>query len=201
MALCNSIVAEVNSTFELKSGAEAPNFTLPDGAGNEFTLAELAAGKRAVVIVFVCNHCPFVVHLAEAIGAYARDYADRGVQVIAINANDVENYPADAPDKMLSFAAQSGWDFPYLYDQSQQVAKAYSAACTPDFYLFDGDLKLAYAGQFDATRPGRDGSIDGADLRNATDAVLGGAAVAEPWLPSSGCNIKWKSGGEPAYFG
>ncbi len=195
-------MSEVNSTFELKSGAAAPHFSLPDGAGNEFSLVELAAGKRAVAIAFVCNHCPFVVHLADAIGEYARDYADRGVQVIAITCNDVENYPADAPDKMLSFAAQHGWDFPYLYDESQQVAKSYSAACTPDFYLFDGDLKLAYAGQFDATRPGRGGSVDGADLRKATNAVINGDSVAaEPWLPSSGCNIKWKPGGEPSYFG
>lgn len=195
------IVSEVNSTFELKPGAEAPLFSLPDGAGNEFSLAELAAGKRAVMIAFVCNHCPFVVHLADAIGDYARDFADRGVQVIAISSNDVDNYPADAPDKMLKFAAQYRWDFPYLYDESQAVAKAYSAACTPDFYLFDGNLKLAYAGQFDATRPGRGGSADGADLRKATDLVIAGEAVAGPWLPSSGCNIKWKPGGQPAYFG
>jgi len=194
-------VSEVNSTFELTPGTKAPQFSLPDGSGKEFSLAELAEGKQAIVIAFVCNHCPFVVHLAEAISQYAKDYRSKGIQVVAISCNDVENYPADAPDKMLSFADRYEWDFPYLYDESQNVAIAYSAACTPDFYLFDGDLKLAYAGQFDASRPGRGGQVDGSDLRKATDAVLAGGDVAQPWLPSSGCNIKWKPGGAPAYFG
>lgn len=194
-------MAEVPSTFELQAGALAPTFNLPDGTGSEYSLADLAAGKKAVVIAFVCNHCPFVVHLAEAIGAFDGDYASREVQFIAINSNDVANYPADAPDKMVAFARQYGWNFPYLYDESQQVAISYAAACTPDFYVFDGDLRLAYAGQFDATRPGRGGSVDGADLRRATDAVLEGAEVGQPWLPSSGCNIKWKPGDSPPYFG
>lgn len=194
-------MAEVPSTFQLESGAVAPAFTLPDGGGTEFQLADLACGKKAVMIAFVCNHCPFVVHLAGGMAEYASDYADRGVQVIAINSNDVANYPADSPEKMVEFAAANGWNFPYLYDESQQVAKSYAAACTPDFYLFDGELRLAYAGQFDATRPGRGGSVTGDDLRGATDAVLEGRTVTEGWLPSSGCNIKWKPGESPAYFG
>lgn len=194
-------MSEVLSTFRLEPGAKAPAFSLPDGTGRVHSLADLAEGKRAVLIAFVCNHCPFVVHLADAIAEYAASYAGCGVQVIAISSNDVENYPADAPEKMREFARKHEWQFPYLYDESQDVAKSYAAACTPDFYLFDAGLGLAYAGQFDASRPGRGGVVDGADLRRATDAVLAGEAVAQPWLPSSGCNIKWKPGGAPEWFG
>ncbi len=195
-------MAEVPSTFNLKAGAVAPDFTLADGTDTEFSLRELADGKQAVLIAFVCNHCPFVVHLAEEFGQLAREFEGRGIQTIAISANDVEKYPQDGPVKMVEFARESGWNFPYLFDESQEVAKAYSAACTPDFYLFDADLKLAYAGQFDDSRPGgRGGQPLGTDLRAACEAVLNDQAVAEPWYPSSGCNIKWKPGQEPDYFG
>lgn len=195
-------MAEVPSTFRLERGAAAPDFTLADGNGNAYSLDRLAAERKAVVIAFVCNHCPFVIHLADALGECARQYLAQGVQFIAISANDVENYPDDAPDKMAAFAKEHGWDFPYLYDETQEVAKAYSAACTPDFYVFDGDLKLAYAGQYDSTRPGRGDEITGEDLRGAIDSVLEkGEGPEQPWQPSTGCNIKWKPGSAPDYFG
>ena len=194
-------MAEVPSTFRLERGAQAPDFTLPDGHGAVHSLASLAAGQGAIVVAFVCNHCPYVVHLADALGDCARDYSARGATFIAIASNDVANYPDDAPERMPAFAMRHGWDFPYLYDESQAVAKAYAAACTPDFYLFDTDLKLAYAGQFDASRPGQGGAIDGADLRRALDAVLApGAGPDNAWIPSTGCNIKWKPGNAPDYF-
>ncbi len=194
-------MAEVLSTFQLQVGSRAPDFNLPDATGATHSLADLSEGNSATVIVFACNHCPFVIHLAGALARFAEDYAGRGLGVIAINSNDVANYPADAPDKMPAFAQQHGWDFPYLYDEPQEVAHAYSAACTPDFYLFDKDLALAYAGQFDSTRPGGKGEVNGEDLRRALDHLLDtGTAVERPWQPSSGCNIKWKAGNAPAYF-
>ncbi|MEM7145891.1 MAG: thioredoxin family protein [Verrucomicrobiota bacterium] len=194
-------MSEVRSTFELSVGATAPEFELPDGGGESVGLGALAGGKKAVVVVFACNHCPFVVHLADAIGACSSDYAGRGVQFVAISSNDVANYPADAPEKMVAFAEAHGWDFPYLYDESQEVAKAYSAACTPDFYVFDGELGLVYAGQFDGSRPGNGVPVTGEDIRAVLDGVLSGEGYGGEQRPSSGCNIKWKAGNEPAYFG
>ena len=200
-AYINTVMSEVLSTFQLQPGDRAPDFTLPDGLGASHSLTDLTAGKSATVIAFACNHCPFVVHLADAVAKFATDYDERGVQVIAINSNDVANYPADAPEKMVTFADQYGWSFPYLYDESQEVAHAYGAACTPDFYVFDQDLALVYAGQLDSTRPGRNEDITGEDLRRAVDHVLeSGSPVDGPWQPSSGCNIKWKEGNAPAYF-
>ena len=193
-------MAEVPSTFQLKRGQSAPHFKLPDGSGNFQDLTDLANGKAAVVIAFVCNHCPFVVHLAKQFGEFASEFAEKGVQTIAISANDVANYPADSPDKMVEFAKNNHWDFPYLYDETQEVAKAYAAACTPDFYVFDSNLGLTYAGQFDNSRPGRSGEINGEDLRSAVESTLAGEATADPWYPSTGCNIKWKAGNEPSYF-
>ncbi len=194
-------MSEVQSTFQLKPGDRAPDFTLPDGGGAEYSLAELTEGESATVIAFVCNHCPFVIHLAEAMNQFAEDYVERGVQVIAINSNDVKNYPADTPEKMLEFADQYEWGFPYLHDETQELARAYAAACTPDFYVFNEKLELAYAGQFDSTRPGKAGEITGADLRSAVDYVLENQQPVEgTWQPSSGCNIKWKEGNAPAYF-
>jgi peroxiredoxin len=194
-------MSEVPSTFRLEPDTAAPDFSLPDGHGTVHTLEQLAVGQRALVIAFVCNHCPFVIHLADALGSCARDYQTRGVQFIAINPNDVANYPADAPEQMPGFAQRHRWEFPYLYDESQEVAKAYAAACTPDFYVFDGNLKLAYAGQFDATRPNRGDHVTGADLRAALNSLLENSTGPEqPWKPSSGCNIKWKAGNEPDYF-
>jgi len=193
-------MSEVPSTFRLEPGEKAPDFELPDAHGQRHRLADLAAGKNGIVVAFVCNHCPFVIHLAEKLGRFADEVAGEGIQVVAISANDVEKYPADAPDKMAEFAALNGWNFPYLYDETQEVAKAYAAACTPDFYLFDSDLKLAWAGQFDETRPER-GSPTGDDLRRAVENLLAGKSTPRPWYPSSGCNIKWKPGSEPDYFG
>lgn len=194
-------MALTNSTFELTKGQPAPDFSLPDPSGDSHSLKELSTGKDCTVVIFACNHCPFVVHLAGALGKLASDFAEKPVQFIAINSNDVANYPDDSPEKMIEFAAEYGWEFPYLFDEDQSVAKAYSAACTPDFYVFDQALQLSYAGQFDSTRPNGGGVITGEDLRQAIESVLDGEAVAEPWKPSAGCNIKWIVGNAPAYFG
>lgn len=192
-------MAEVPSTFQLKAGQSAPDFELPDGNGTVHQLSNLIAGKKGLLVAFVCNHCPFVVHLADSLGEFAKDIEARGIGTVAISANDVANYPADSPENMIQFAKSSGWSFPYLYDESQGVAKAYAAACTPDFYLFDSDLKLVYAGQYDETRPGK-GTPTGKDMQKAVDQLLAGENAPEPWYPSSGCNIKWKPGAEPDYF-
>ena len=194
-------MAEVPSTFQLQPGQSAPDFELPDGKREIYQLANLVSGKHGLLIAFVCNHCPFVIHLAEKLGEFADELASKGIATVAISSNDVANYPADSPEKMVEFAANNGWNFPYLYDESQEVAKAYAAACTPDFYLFDSNLKLVYAGQFDETRPGKGGEPTGSDLSDAVENLLAGKETEQPWYPSSGCNIKWKPGEEPAYFG
>lgn len=193
-------MSEVPSTFQLKPGEAAPDFNLPDGVGVAHSLSDLLSGKKGLVVAFVCNHCPYVVHLAREFGQFANDAAEKGFQTVAISANDVINYPADSPERLIEFAAANGWDFPYLYDESQEVAKAYAAACTPDFYVFDADGKLTYAGQFDDTRPGDSGGVTGVNLRKAVDATLAGHSVEQPWYPATGCNIKWKAGNEPDYF-
>ncbi|NLT69965.1 MAG: thioredoxin family protein [Verrucomicrobiaceae bacterium] len=193
-------MAEVPSTFSLKPGTPAPDFALPDSSGQVHALSDLLAGKKGLLVAFACNHCPFVVHLAEALGAFAGKIATDGVATVAINANDTARYPADAPEKMGAFAVASGWDFPYLYDETQEVAKAYAAACTPDFYLFDGEGRLRYAGQFDDSRPGKGQTPTGTDLAAAVENLLSGKATPPPWYPSTGCNIKWKPGQEPDYF-
>ena len=167
-------------------GSTAPDFTLPDPSGKPVSL-RAAAGRSATLIAFLCNHCPYVIHIRDALVAYARDHAAAGVQVIAISSNDVVAYPADSPEKMAELAPLLG--FPYLYDESQSVARAYDAACTPDLYLYDASLHLYYHGRFDATRPGGPAST-GADLRDATQRLLAGKPVPEPQLPSVGCSIK-----------
>lgn len=172
-------------------GTELPSFSLPDPSGKLHSDKDLA-GSRAYLVMFICNHCPFVVLVADELAKLGRDYQDKGVGIVAISANDVENYPQDAPDKMAEEAAARGYTFPYLYDESQEVAKAYQAACTPDFFLFDGDKKLVYRGRLDGARPGNEVEVTGADLRAALDAVLAGEPVGEQQLPSIGCNIKWK---------
>ncbi len=192
-------MAEVPSTFRLEPGVAAPDFTLPDAAGVFHSRDSLAAGKRGLLVVFACNHCPFVVHLADALGRLAAEIGATGIATVAIAANDVERYPADAPASMPEFAAAHAWRFPYLHDSTQEVAKAYAAACTPDFYLFDAGLRLAYAGQFDDSRPGR-GVATGSDLAAAVANLLSGRPTAPPWYPSTGCNIKWKPGNEPDYY-
>lgn len=193
-------MAEVSSTRTLALGAVAPAFDLPDAAGQRFTL-EQVRGSKGLVVAFVCNHCPFVVHLARPFGVFAAVARQLGFGVVAINANDVTRYPQDAPDKMAAFAIANGWTFPYLFDADQSVAQAYYAACTPDFYLFDEQLRLTYCGQFDSSRPGNGKAVTGTDLRQALDAALFGRPPLENQRPSSGCNIKWRPGHEPAYFG
>lgn len=190
-------MAEVLSTFELKYGDNAPGFELPDAWKKTHTLREVA-GKNGTIIVFACNHCPFVIHLAKELGELAKNVAPRGVGTVVINSNDLENYPQDGPGPMKDFAKESGWDFPYLIDSSQMIAKSYGAACTPDFFLADGEGKIVYAGQFDGTRPRSGDKATGADLRAAVEKLLAGE-VPEKGIPSSGCNIKWKAGNEPKW--
>lgn len=175
-------------------GTPAPDFALPDTvSGRTMSLADVR-GDAATVVMFICNHCPYVKHVNPELVRLANDYRDRGVGFVAISANDVDNYPDDSPDKMKQVAAEQGYPFPYLYDETQTVAKAYDAACTPDFFVFDGDLKCAYRGQLDDSRPGNDKPVTGADLRAALDAVLNGESIPEDaQTPSQGCNIKWKS--------
>ncbi|MFD2255764.1 thioredoxin family protein [Luteolibacter algae] len=191
-------MAETLSTFELKFADKAPAFALPDAWGKVFSLSD-CAGENGTLVVFVCNHCPYVIHLADPLGKMAKDLAEKGVKTVAINSNDLEKYPQDGPEPMKEFSRQYGWDFPYLVDESQEVAKAYGAACTPDFFLFDETGGLAYAGQFDNTRPKSGEPATGAELRKAVDAMLAGDSV-EAGVPSSGCNIKWKPGNEPKWF-
>ncbi|PWL30239.1 thioredoxin family protein [uncultured Roseivirga sp.] len=176
----------------LPLGTKAPNFTLPDTISGKTVSLDKLKSDKATVIMFICNHCPFVKHVDEAIVSLAKDYQARGVSFIAISSNDVENYPQDSPELMKEEAEKVGYTFPYLYDETQEVAKAYDAACTPDFYVFDKDLKCAYRGQLDDSRPGNDKPVTGKDLRAALDEILEGKEVSAPQIPSLGCNIKWK---------
>jgi peroxiredoxin len=191
-------MAETPSTM-LEIGSPAADFSLAEPAsGKTVSLAEFAG--RPLLVVFSCNHCPYVLHIIESFAEFARKIRERGVGVVMISANDVGGYPADSPQKMAELAARYGFDFPYLYDESQQVAIAYRAACTPDFFLFDSDHRLFYRGQYDASRPGNQAAVDGRDLRAAVDALLAGADVPAQQVPSVGCNIKWRAGNEPDYF-
>jgi peroxiredoxin len=182
----------------LPLGTPAPDFTLPDPDGKTVSLAEFRDAP-ALLVVFMCNHCPYVKHVRQRLAGLARDYQAKGVAVVGINSNDVANYPDDSPEKMREEIENAGYTFPYLYDEDQSVAHAYHAACTPDFFVFDRDRKLVYRGQMDDSRPGNDKPVTGADLRAALDAVLAGEPVSEQQKPSAGCNIKWKKGNEPDY--
>jgi thiol-disulfide isomerase/thioredoxin len=184
----------------LPLGTPAPRFSLsdPDGKLHSFDDAKDA---KAVVVMFICNHCPYVKHVAGEIARVAREYRAKGVAFFAVNSNDVAAYPDDHPAKMREEAKSRGYTFPYLYDETQDVARAYRAACTPDFFLFDEERKLVYRGQLDDARPGNGKPNDGRSLRAALDAVLAGNAPSEDQMPSLGCNIKWKPGREPTYFG
>lgn len=184
----------------LELGTPAPEFHLKDTGGKEVGLGDFAE-KPALLVVFICNHCPYVKHIADAFSAFANEYQLKGLGVVAISANDAANYPDDGPEEMVEEAKMRGYTFPYLYDAEQQVAKTYRAACTPDFFLFDGQRKLVYRGQFDASRPGNDIQVTGLDLRQAADKVLAGEIPDADQVPSIGCNIKWKPGNEPEYFG
>lgn len=173
-------------------GTTAPDFTLTDAvSGNELGLQELKS-EKATVIMFICNHCPYVKHVQAGLVEMASDYIPKGVNFIAINSNDVANYPDDSPENMKKVAERLGYPFPYLFDESQQIAKAYDAACTPDFYIFDSDLKLVYRGQMDDSRPGNGRPVTGADIRKALDEILEGKSVPKDQIPSIGCNIKWR---------
>jgi len=189
-------MAETPSTRILPIHSHAPEFELPDASGQTFNLDDVR-GPRGLLVLFVCNHCPFVIHLAEALSAFAKELDGQGIGVVAVNSNDIERYPADAPDKMIEFAARYDWIFPYLLDADQAVAHSYAAACTPDFYLFDGELKLTYCGQFDGARPRNTTPVTGHDLREAVRVMLSGEPPLAEQRPSRGCGIKWKLGNEP----
>lgn len=190
----------------LALGTAAPDFTLPHVAnGRPYSLADFA-GNKALLVIFLCAHCPYVVHVRPEIARIAHDYAGRGVGFVGITSNDVAQYPDDAPAPTAHMAEEAGFNFPVVYDETQAVARAYSAACTPDFFLFDADRKLVYRGQIDDSRPSRGadrpgrGTLDGKDIRAAIEAVLAGQPVNPEQRPSIGCNIKWKPGNEPSYF-
>jgi peroxiredoxin len=184
----------------LPLGTSAPGFSLPDIDGNEVSLSDFSESP-ALLVIFMCNHCPFVKYIADVLAELAGQYQKQGVAVVGINSNDTASFPDDAPAKMAEEAKLRGYTFPYLFDETQEVAKAYRAACTPDFYVFNRDHELVYRGQMDAARPGNDIAISGKDLRAALDAVLAGRPPAEQQTPSIGCNIKWKAGNAPDYFG
>ena len=191
-------MAPTESTM-LPLGTEAPDFSLPDPAGNIVTL-DANAGANGIVVAFISNHCPFVHHIRAKLAAFAREVQARDIGMVAINANVVENHPADSPDRMQDEIDNFGYTFPYLYDETQEVAKAFRAACTPEFYLFDGDRKLVYRGRFDAATPGNAEPVTGNELRAAVEALLAGDTPAAEQHPGVGCNIKWKAGNAPDYF-
>jgi peroxiredoxin len=188
----------LTSSTMLRIGAAAPAFRLPD-TDDQLVALDDFAGAPALLVVFLCNHCPYVKHVRAGLAALGKDYQARGVAVVGISANDVTSHPSDSPALMAREKVEAEYTFPYLYDESQDVAKAYQAACTPDFYVFDGDQKLVYRGQMDASRPGNAIPVTGQDLRAALDAVLAGASVSAEQKPSIGCNIKWKPGNAPSY--
>ena len=188
------------SSTMLPLGALAPGFSLPDVVGNSIVNLESFSQSKAYLIAFVCNHCPYVINLRERFSSLGNAALDEGVAVFAISSNDVENYPADSPENMALEARHAGYRFPYLYDETQEVAKAYRAACTPDFFVFDDELRLAYRGQFDDSRPNNGKAVTGINLQEALDAIIESKPCPEPQIPSLGCNIKWKPGNEPEYF-
>jgi peroxiredoxin len=189
-------MAETSTMMAL--GTAAPGFDLPDPAGNRHRLDDFE-GAPGVLVMFICNHCPYVKHVNDRLAKLTGEWVDRGLAVVAISSNDIVSHPDDAPAQMAEVAAAAGYRFPYLYDEDQSVAKAYGAACTPDFFLYDGDRQLAYRGQFDDSRPGSGTPVTGADLAAAVDALLSGAPPLADQSASMGCNIKWKPGNEPDY--
>lgn len=176
----------------LELGTRAPVFSLPDTVSSRMVSIDDVRTDKGLVVIFLCNHCPYVIHANPEIVRVANDYMAKGMGFVGISSNDVEQYPEDSPELMKEFAAQNGYPFPYLYDESQAVARAYDAACTPDFYVFDRAMKLVYRGRLDDSRPKNDNPLTGRDLRAALDAVLAGVPVSEVQYPSGGCGIKWK---------
>jgi len=184
----------------LSLGTQAPVFSLPDPVTNRMVSLSDFNDVPVLLVMFICNHCPFVKHVADELTRLTDEYRGRGVAAVAINSNDADNYPDDAPDKMVAEVKARGYRFPYLYDESQAVAKAYHAACTPDFFVFDRARRLVYRGQLDSSRPDSGTPVTGTDLRAALDAALSGSAPFAEQKPSIGCNIKWKQGAAPEYF-
>ncbi|MDJ0597567.1 MAG: thioredoxin family protein [Crocosphaera sp.] len=185
----------------LPLGTKAPDFSLEDVVSGEKISLNTFTEKKALLVMFICVHCPFVKHLQTAIAALGKEYVDKGLGIIAISANDITTHPDDAPNKMKEMAETLGFNFPFCYDETQEVAKAYTAACTPDFFLFNSENTLVYRGQFDDSRPGNDVPVTGKDLKAAIEEVLLDREVDTQQKPSIGCNIKWKAGNEPPYFG
>lgn len=198
--LGDRLVVLTESTM-MPLGSKAPDFQLPDTVSSKTISLDTFANQPALLVMFICQHCPFVKHVKEELARLGKDYADRGLGMVAISANNVETHPDDSPGNLKAMAEELGFNFPFCYDESQETAKAYTAACTPDFFLFDDQRKLVYRGQLDDSRPGNDQPVTGKDLRAAIDAVLTGKQVNPNQKPSIGCNIKWKPGNEPPYFG
>lgn len=188
------------STMILALGTKAPDFKLPDVVSGKTISLETFAGKKGLLVMFICNHCPYVQHVKDELARLGRDYANKDVGIVAISANDASSYPDDSPESLKKMAQKLKFNFPFCYDESQETAKAYTAACTPDFFLFDADRRLVYRGQLDESRPGSGKPVTGKDLRAAIDALLAGKPVSKDQRPSMGCNIKWKKGNEPSYF-
>jgi peroxiredoxin len=184
----------------LELGTPAPDFRLPDVSTGETISLTAFAQQKALLVMFICQHCPFVKHVQRELAQLGRDYADRSLGIVAISANDAVTHPGDGPQSLSKMAQELGFTFPFCYDESQETAKAYSAACTPDFFLFDGERKLVYRGQLDGSRPGNNIAVTGSDLRSAIEAVLADRPVNPDQKPSIGCNIKWKPGNEPTYY-
>lgn len=185
----------------LPLGTKAPDFKLPDVVSGEMISLSTFAGKKALLVMFICKHCPFVKHVQDELANLGKDYVNRDLGIVAISSNDVNNYPDDAPEQLKAIAQELGFTFPLCYDETQETAKAYTAACTPDFFLFDADQRLVYRGQLDDSRPSNGKPVTGEDLRAALDPVLAGQSVNSEQKPSVGCNIKWKPGNEPSYYG
>jgi peroxiredoxin len=185
----------------LPLGTAAPDFELSDTRSGAAVTRDGARGPKGLLVMFLCNHCPYVKHVRSALAEFGREYSAKGLGIVAISSNDAEAHPDDAPDKMRDEARAAGYDFPYAFDETQEVAKAYEAACTPDFFLFDADLRLVYRGQFDETRPNGGKPATGRDLRAAADATLAGKKPSDDQVASIGCNIKWRPGNEPEWFG
>ncbi len=185
----------------LELGTQAPDFQLPDVVSGESISLATFADKKALLVMFICQHCPFVKHVKAELARIGHDYGPKGVGIVAISANDITTHPGDAPDQLKAMALEQNFNFPFCYDATQETAKAYTAACTPDFFLFNGDRKLVYRGQLDDSRPSNDKPVTGKDLRKALNAVLAGQLIDANQTPSVGCNIKWRSGNEPSYYG
>lgn len=184
----------------LELGSIAPDFSLPEPVTGTVRNLQDLKGSKGTLVVFICNHCPYVLHILPTFVQMSRAYQSRGVNVVAINSNDVINYRDDSPEKMILLAQEYDFEFPYLYDESQAIAKAYQAACTPDFYLFDENMILVYRGQFDASRPRNEMAVSGEDLNAAVSALVDQKPISAEQIPSLGCNVKWKAGNEPDYF-